>query len=166
MLRNRLKPAIRKKKRYGLFSSGVCLQHDNAGPYKASRTVKQIHVLKLEVLLHPSYQIWRPVIFTSFGPWKTLYVDVTWGRTRGWRRRAWLAGTATKSLLQLTNLRCSGTLEEVCRTWWGLQCRLCHCTVSVVAVNHFIYVFRFSFEWQTKLAKYWLPRATYGTEVT
>jgi hypothetical protein len=37
---------------------------------------------------------------------------------------AWLAGTATKRLLLPRNLCHSGTLEEVCRTWWGLHWRL------------------------------------------
>jgi hypothetical protein len=42
----------------------------------------------------------------------------------GWRGKeggAWLAGTATKRLILPRNLCHSGTLEEVCRTWWGLH---------------------------------------------
>jgi len=46
--RNRLKPAIRSKRR-GLSSSDVCLQHVNARPHTARHTVKQIQDFKLPV---------------------------------------------------------------------------------------------------------------------
>jgi len=45
----------------------------------------------------------------------------------------WLADTGTIRLLLQTNLYLSGTLEEVCRTWWELHwrpvslCNICLC---------------------------------------
>ena len=52
-----------------------------------------------------------------------------------------MPGTATKRLLLLRKLCPSGTLGEVCRTWWGLAEDYCHCAVSVFAENHFIFFF-------------------------
>ena len=54
VFRNPLKPASRRRRR-GLFSSGVCLQNDNARPHTARHTVKEIQALKLEVLAHPPF---------------------------------------------------------------------------------------------------------------
>jgi hypothetical protein len=54
VLRRRLKPATRRKRRCQL-SSGVCPQRDNARTHTARHTVKQIHNLKLELLPLPPY---------------------------------------------------------------------------------------------------------------
>ena len=65
MLRNQLKPAI--KKRRDFLPSAACLQNDNARPHAARRTVKQVQDLKLEVLaLRHIHQRWRPAILKSF----------------------------------------------------------------------------------------------------
>jgi hypothetical protein len=51
MLRNQLKPAIRRKFR-SLLSSGVGLQYDNARPHTALHIMKEIQSSQLEVLFH------------------------------------------------------------------------------------------------------------------
>jgi hypothetical protein len=52
MLVNKLKPAIRSKRR-GLLSKRVLLLHDNACPHTAAHTVDTLRALKFEVLKHP-----------------------------------------------------------------------------------------------------------------
>lgn len=42
-------------KHRGLFSSGVCLQRENARPKTARHTLKRIQGLKLELLPHGTY---------------------------------------------------------------------------------------------------------------
>jgi hypothetical protein len=54
MLRDKLKPAIRTKRRWQL-SKGVALLHDNACPYTAAHTVETLRHLNFEVLKHPPY---------------------------------------------------------------------------------------------------------------
>ena len=69
-LRNRLKPAIRSKRR-GLSSSDACLQHVNALPHTARHTVKQIQDFKLQVLHRPPYSPdLAPSDFSLFWPLK------------------------------------------------------------------------------------------------
>ncbi|GFG36661.1 hypothetical protein Cfor_09401 [Coptotermes formosanus] len=59
MLRNLRKPAVRRK-RCGLLSSGMCLQHDNARLSTARHTVKQIQDCK-------TGGVTTSAIFTRFG---------------------------------------------------------------------------------------------------
>jgi histone-lysine N-methyltransferase SETMAR len=54
MLRDKLKPAIRTKRR-GLMSKGVALLHDSACPHTAAHTVETLRHLIFEVLEHPPY---------------------------------------------------------------------------------------------------------------
>ena len=54
LLQNHLRHAIKSKRR-GLLSSGVLLQHDNAGPHTARTIVATITDLHFECLPHPSY---------------------------------------------------------------------------------------------------------------
>ena len=51
MLTDRLKPAIRSKRR-GLLSK-VLLLHDNARPHTAAHTAETLRKLKFEVIAHP-----------------------------------------------------------------------------------------------------------------
>jgi hypothetical protein len=104
----------------------ACLQRDNARPHTARHTVKQVQDLELEVLPRPSYSpdlapgdvhLFWPLKRRS--PWTSLQIG--WGAEGG---GAWLDGTANKRLLLPINLCLSGTLEEACRTWWGLHWRL------------------------------------------
>jgi hypothetical protein len=100
------------------FSSSLCLQHDDAWRRTACHTVKQIQDLSPEVLPQPPYLLeLAPCDFHFFRPpkrrstWTSLQII--------WRRKwsgAWLAGTATKSLLLRRNSCLSGTLEDMRRT--------------------------------------------------
>ena len=54
LLKNHLPPAI-KSKRCGHLSTGVLLQHDNAGPHTAHSTVATIQDLSFECLPCPPY---------------------------------------------------------------------------------------------------------------
>ena len=54
MFTDRLKPAIRSKRR-GLLLKGVVLLHDNACPHTAARTAEMLQKLKFEVMAHPPY---------------------------------------------------------------------------------------------------------------
>jgi len=54
MLRDKLKPAIRSKRR-GRLSEGAILRHDNARSHTAQHTTQTLEELKFEVLQHPSY---------------------------------------------------------------------------------------------------------------
>jgi histone-lysine N-methyltransferase SETMAR len=54
MLRDKLKPEVRTKRR-GLLSKGVALLHDNARPHTAAHTVETLRHLNSEVLEHPPY---------------------------------------------------------------------------------------------------------------
>lgn len=70
MLIDRLKPAIRSKRR-GLLSKGVVLLHDNARPHTAAHTVETLQKLKFEVLAHPPYSPdLAPSDYHLFGPLK------------------------------------------------------------------------------------------------
>ena len=60
-------------------------------------------------------------LFASEGHSTWMSPQTAWGGKIG---GTWLAGTATRRLLLPRNLCLSGTLEEVCRTWWGLHWRL------------------------------------------
>lgn len=95
-----------------------------------------------------------PAILARFGtrrfapllaPKKAVQVAVISCQMRRRSKRAWLSGTATKRLLLPRKLYPSGTLWDVCRTWWGLAKDCCHCAVSVFAVHYFIHFFRFPF---------------------
>ncbi|CAH2100956.1 unnamed protein product [Euphydryas editha] len=54
MLEHKVRPAIRRKRR-GLLSKGVILQHDNAHPHTAQLTRDKLQELGWEVLPHPAY---------------------------------------------------------------------------------------------------------------
>ena len=54
MLTDRLKPAIRSKRR-GLLSKGAVLLHENARPHTAAHTAEMLRKLKFEVMAHPPY---------------------------------------------------------------------------------------------------------------
>jgi transposase len=70
MLRDKLKPAIRTKRR-GLLSEGVALLHDNARPHTAAHTVETLRQLNFEVLKHPPYSSdLAPSDYHLFGPLK------------------------------------------------------------------------------------------------
>ena len=51
MLTDRLKPAIRSKRR-GLVSKGVVFLHDNAHPHIAAHTAEMLRKLKFQVMAH------------------------------------------------------------------------------------------------------------------
>jgi hypothetical protein len=66
MIQHQVKPAIRRKRR-GLSSSDVHLQHHNSRPHtEADSGFRRCYPIR------HIRQIWHPVIFTSFGPWKTV----------------------------------------------------------------------------------------------
>ncbi|KAK8406844.1 hypothetical protein O3P69_007418 [Scylla paramamosain] len=70
MLINKLKPAIRNKRR-GLLSEGVLLLHDNARPHTAVHTINTLQELHFEVLEHPAYSPdLAPSDYHLFGPLK------------------------------------------------------------------------------------------------
>jgi len=70
MLTNKLKPAIRTKRR-GLLSKTVVLLHDNARPHTAAVTVQTIENLGFEVMKHPAYSPdLAPSDYHLFGPLK------------------------------------------------------------------------------------------------
>ena len=70
LLANKLKPAIRTKRR-GLLSNKVLLLHDNARPHTAAQTVETINQLGFEVLEHPAYSPdLAPSDYHIFGPLK------------------------------------------------------------------------------------------------
>ena len=70
VLRTKLKPAIRSKRR-GKLRKGVLLQQDNARPHSAQRTAETIKELGFEVLEHPPYSPdLAPSDFHMFGPLK------------------------------------------------------------------------------------------------
>ena len=70
MLINKLKPAIRNKRR-GLLSEGVLLLHDNARPHTAAHTIQTLQKLHFEVLEHPPYSPdLAPSDYHLFGPLK------------------------------------------------------------------------------------------------
>jgi len=54
LVKNHLRPAIKSKRR-GLLSTGILLEHDNAGPYTARSTVANIQDLSFECLPHSPY---------------------------------------------------------------------------------------------------------------
>lgn len=54
LLANKLKPAIRTKRR-SLLSKNVLRLHDNTRPHMAAQTVETINQLGFEVLEHPAY---------------------------------------------------------------------------------------------------------------
>jgi len=69
-LKNHLHPAI-KYKQCGHLSTGVLLQHDNAGLHTAHSTVATIQDLSFECLPHPLYSLdLAPNDFHVFGPLK------------------------------------------------------------------------------------------------
>jgi histone-lysine N-methyltransferase SETMAR len=70
ILRDKLKPAIRTKRR-GLLSKGVALLDDNARPHTAAHTLKTLRHLNFEVLEHPPYSLdLVPSDYHLFGPLK------------------------------------------------------------------------------------------------
>jgi len=70
LLKNYLYPAIKSKRRR-LLTTGVLLQHDNAGPHTAHSTVATIQDLSFECLPHPQYSPdLVPSDFHAFGPFK------------------------------------------------------------------------------------------------
>ena len=70
MLTDRLKPAIRSKRR-GLLSKGVVLLHDNARPHTAAHTAETLRKLKFDVMAHPPYSPdLAPSDYHLFGPLK------------------------------------------------------------------------------------------------
>lgn len=54
MLENKIRPAIRTKRR-GLLTKGVILFHDNARPHTAQLTKEKLQKLGWEILPHPPY---------------------------------------------------------------------------------------------------------------
>ena len=72
MLTDRLKPAIRSKRR-GLLSKSVVLLYDNARPHTAAHTAEMLQELQFEVKAHPLYS---PALALSdyhlFGPLKVV----------------------------------------------------------------------------------------------
>ena len=54
MLADRMKPAIRSKRR-GLLWKGVVLLHDNARPHTDAHTAETLRKPKFEVMAHPPY---------------------------------------------------------------------------------------------------------------
>lgn len=77
MFRNRLQPAVRRKRRV-LWSSGLCLQRDMDGRLTARRAAKQI----LDLKLPPHSPDLAPSNFHPFGTLRNLFVDVTSDRMR------------------------------------------------------------------------------------
>ena len=70
MLTDRLKPAIRSKRR-GLLSKSVVLLHDNAHPHTAAHTAETLRKLKFDVMAHPPYSPdLAPSDYHLFGPLK------------------------------------------------------------------------------------------------
>lgn len=70
MLENKVKPAIRTKRR-GLLTKGVILLQDNARPHTAQLTQEMLTKLGWEVLPHPPYSPdLAPSDFFLFGPLK------------------------------------------------------------------------------------------------
>lgn len=70
LLFNKVRKAIHKK-RTGMSSKGVILQHDNARPHTAAKTMAVIDQLHWEVLPHPPYSPdLAPSDFHLFGPLK------------------------------------------------------------------------------------------------
>ena len=67
---NRLKPAIRSKRR-GLLSKGVVLLHDKARPHTAAHNAETLRKLKFQVMAHPPYSPdLVPFDYHLFGPIK------------------------------------------------------------------------------------------------
>jgi histone-lysine N-methyltransferase SETMAR len=54
MLKDKLKPAIRSKRR-GLLSKTVLLHHDNARPHAAAARIETIKKINFELLPYPLY---------------------------------------------------------------------------------------------------------------
>ena len=54
MLTDRLKPAIRSKRRE-LLSKGVVLLLDNARPHTAAHTAETLRKFKFQIMAHPPY---------------------------------------------------------------------------------------------------------------
>ena len=72
LLKNHLHLAI-KSKQYGLLSTGVLLQHDNARPHTAHSTAATIQDLSFECLPNPPYSPdLAPSAFHVFGPVKEV----------------------------------------------------------------------------------------------
>ena len=70
LLTNKLKPAVRTKRR-GLLSKKVLLLHDNARTHTASHNVETINHLGFEVQEHPAYSPHHaPSDYHLFGPLK------------------------------------------------------------------------------------------------
>ena len=73
MLTDRLKPAIRSKRR-GLLLKSVVLLHDNARPHTAAHTTETLGKLKFEVMAHPSYSPdLAPSDYHMFAPFKEAF---------------------------------------------------------------------------------------------
>lgn len=113
VFQNQLKPAVQRK-RWGVLSSGVCLQYDNAQHHTAPHTMQQIQDLKLELLPHtPNSPCVAPSDLHLFWPLKDA--------TRGHNLRSDVTGGwhDNRKSPPLDNLGLSGMLEKVCRMQWG-----------------------------------------------
>ena len=73
MLTERLKPAIRSKRR-GLLSKGAVLLHNNARPHTAAHTAETLRKLKFGVIAHPPYSPdLAPSDYYMFAPFKEAF---------------------------------------------------------------------------------------------
>jgi hypothetical protein len=121
------------------LSSGGCLQHD------ARHTVQQIQDLKVVELHLPSHAPdWAPSDFHFFCQIK----DALGGRHfRSYEAVHDRLAQQPKGVPR--NLRLSGTLAEVCTTWWGTALKIDVIALCLFVQNSTFYIFfsRSSFEW-------------------
>ena len=134
MLRNKLKPAVRRRRR-GLLSSGVCLQLDNARRFTARHTVKQIQDLKLAVLLHTPYS---PDLASSYFHLFWLLQDAL--RGRHFRSDDEVKQAVHSWLAQQPNTSFLWGIYILVKLWrkWRLHSRLTLLYVLIFAINLFV----------------------------